>query len=72
MKHPCDFDHTLLGALIARRWEEEPGYYTVNGNVDRGWLEAFWMQRADPSGVELHWRREPGPHWAAQRLSTSK
>jgi hypothetical protein len=34
--------------------------------VGRGWLEAFWMPRPDHSGVELHWRREPGTHWAAQ------
>jgi len=70
MKAPCEFDHTLLGELIARRWQEYPGYYSLDSQVGRGWLDAFWTPRSDHRGVELHWIRRAGPDSAAE-LSTA-
>jgi hypothetical protein len=61
MNDHSNLDPTALRELIARRWQEDPGYYTLNRNADGGWLEGFWVRRADHSGVELHWTRPPQP-----------
>jgi hypothetical protein len=66
MNGHLNFDHTALRELIARRWRENPGYYSLNRNACGRWLEALWMRRADRSGVELHWTRHPKPHPPAQ------
>ncbi len=66
MNDPFGFDPTFLAELVARRWQEDPGYYTVKKNADGGWLEGWWMRRADRSGVELHWARGPRPHPAPE------
>lgn len=57
MNDPLNLDHTLLGELIARCWQEDPPYYTLNRSVGGGWLEPSWMRRAAHSGLELHWSR---------------
>ena len=62
MNDPFGFDPTLLRELIARRWQENPGYYTLRTDAHAGWLEGLWLRRADRSGLELHWTREPGPY----------
>lgn len=71
MNDPLNLDHTLLGELIARRWQEDRGYYSLNRHADQGWLEALWSQRADHSGVELHWIRRTDPHRAAELTSSA-
>jgi hypothetical protein len=62
MKDRLNFDHAVIGELIARRWQEDPAYYTLSRNTDGGWLEPLWTRRADPSGVELHWTRGAPSH----------
>jgi hypothetical protein len=52
-----NFHHTALGELIARRWQEDPPYYTSQRNVRGPWLEPCWTRRADHSALELHWIR---------------
>ena len=66
MNDPFGFDPTFLAELVARHWQEDPGYYALKKNADGGWLEGLWMRRADRSGVELHWTRQPTPHAAAE------
>ena len=66
MTEPFDFDSTLLGELIARRWQEDRGYYTLNSNANGGWLKALWKRRAGHGGLELHWTRRGGPYTAAE------
>ncbi len=68
MNEPCGLDHGLLGELIARRWQEDRGYYTLDGHGVRGWREAFWVRQAVHRGVELRRRRDPHP---AAQLSAS-
>ncbi len=64
MSRPREFDHTLLGELIARRWQEDPGYYALNSRATGRWLEALW--RAEDSGLEPDEPRLPRRHPAAQ------
>jgi hypothetical protein len=66
MNDPLNFDHTALRERIARRWQEDPGYYTLNRYADGGWLEGLWMRRTDRSGVELYWTRQPNRHPATE------
>ena len=70
MNDPLNFDHTVLGQLIAQRWQQDPPYYTLNRNVRGGWLEPSWMQRAGHSALELHWTRRTASQSAAERPAT--
>lgn len=71
MSEPCGFDPMLLGELMARRWQEDRGYYSLNGHAEHRWLEALWSQRADHRGVELHWIRRTDPHLPAALTSSA-
>ena len=35
------------------------------------WLEGLWSQRADDSGVELHWIHRAGLHRASELASSA-
>ena len=61
-----NFDHTTLGELIARRWQEDPPYYTSQRNVRGPWLEPCWTRRAGHGALELHWIRRAGRPPAAE------
>jgi len=61
MSDHLNFDHTVLGELIARRWQEDPPYYTSQRNVRGPWLEPGWTRRAGHSALELHWIRRAVP-----------
>ncbi|MBV8143570.1 MAG: hypothetical protein JO184_01090 [Gammaproteobacteria bacterium] len=69
MSERFGFDPVFLGELIARRWQEDRGFYSLNTHADQGWLEGLWSQRADHSGVELHWMRRAGLHRASEPAS---
>ena len=55
-----NFDPTALGEIIARRWQEDPPYYTSQRNVRGQWLEPCWTRRAGHGALELHWIRRAG------------
>jgi hypothetical protein len=62
MNDQLNFDHTVLGELITRRWQEDPAYYTLGRYTEGGWLESSWMRPAGRSGLELHWSRGAPSH----------
>jgi hypothetical protein len=54
------FDHTVLAEVIARRWREDRGFFTLNAEVSGARLDASWSQQPANSALELHWsRRRP-------------
>lgn len=54
------FDHTVLAAVIARRWREDRRFFTLNGELPGTRLQASWSQQPANSALELHWsRRRP-------------
>ncbi|HVO46426.1 MAG TPA: hypothetical protein VMT29_08825 [Steroidobacteraceae bacterium] len=69
MNEPLRFDPTFLAEVIARRWQQDRGFYSLNTHADQGWFEGLWPQRADHSGVEIHWIRRAGLHRASELAS---
>ena len=57
MSDQLNFDPTVLGELIARRWQEGRAYYTLNRKAHGAWLKPSWTRPAGQSGLELHWSR---------------
>jgi hypothetical protein len=56
-----DFDPSVLGEIIARRWKQDRPYFTLIQPARGVWLEAAWSRQSGRSALELHWsRRGPG------------
>lgn len=47
------------GELLARRWKEHRPYFAFDENTPGVGLQASWLRRARPGGLEQHWSRFP-------------
>jgi hypothetical protein len=55
------FDHTVLAAVIARRWREDRHFYMPGARTHGLRLEALWWRQRATTALELHWSRgRPG------------
>jgi hypothetical protein len=52
-----NIDHIAVAALIARRWQEDRPYFTLNRKARGPWLEGSWRWQPANNALELHWSR---------------
>jgi hypothetical protein len=57
MNETLDFDHTAVAELIARRWQEDRPYFTLNRKARGAWLEGAWRWQPANNALMLHWSR---------------
>jgi hypothetical protein len=57
MNETQDFDLAALAELIARRWQEDRTYITLNRQAQEAWLEGSWWWRPRNTALKLHWSR---------------
>jgi hypothetical protein len=57
MNEILEFDHAAAAALIARHWQEDRPYFTLNIKTRGAWLEGARRWQPANDALMLHWSR---------------